>query len=92
MPKKVGDSRQFAYSGISKRTNREQLDRQFRNLPKGKGEFARAIKELRLSKKNESKVSTQTAPLNEYEYRMTCLLYTSPSPRDKRQSRMPSSA
>ena len=26
------------------------------------------------------------------EYLMTCLLYTSPSPRDKRQSRMPSSA
>ena len=25
-------------------------------------------------------------------YSMTCLLYTSPSPRDKRQSRMPSSA
>ena len=24
--------------------------------------------------------------------RLTCLLYTSPSPRDKRQSRMPSSA
>ena len=24
--------------------------------------------------------------------RITCLLYTSPSPRDKRQSRMPSSA
>ena len=26
------------------------------------------------------------------EYNITCLLYTSPSPRDKRQSRMPSSA
>ena len=26
------------------------------------------------------------------EHGMTCLLYTSPSPRDKRQSRMPSSA
>ena len=26
------------------------------------------------------------------EKKMTCLLYTSPSPRDKRQSRMPSSA
>ena len=26
------------------------------------------------------------------EHRITCLLYTSPSPRDKRQSRMPSSA
>ena len=28
----------------------------------------------------------------EYDYGRTCLLYTSPSPRDKRQSRMPSSA
>ena len=27
-----------------------------------------------------------------YEPNNTCLLYTSPSPRDKRQSRMPSSA
>ena len=27
-----------------------------------------------------------------YPYKRTCLLYTSPSPRDKRQSRMPSSA
>ena len=26
------------------------------------------------------------------EFTVTCLLYTSPSPRDKRQSRMPSSA
>ena len=26
------------------------------------------------------------------EYLKSCLLYTSPSPRDKRQSRMPSSA
>ena len=28
----------------------------------------------------------------ERKLRYTCLLYTSPSPRDKRQSRMPSSA
>ena len=27
-----------------------------------------------------------------FEYDTNCLLYTSPSPRDKRQSRMPSSA
>ena len=27
-----------------------------------------------------------------FQYSYTCLLYTSPSPRDKRQSRMPSSA
>ena len=29
---------------------------------------------------------------NEFTIFYTCLLYTSPSPRDKRQSRMPSSA
>ena len=29
--------------------------------------------------------------MEEYKY-IICLLYTSPSPRDKRQSRMPSSA
>ena len=36
----------------------------------------------------------QTAALRELEEELglTCLLYTSPSPRDKRQSRMPSSA
>ena len=34
------------------------------------------------------------APLHtlRFGYFMSCLLYTSPSPRDKRQSRMPSSA
>ena len=31
-------------------------------------------------------------PAGEYVKRFACLLYTSPSPRDKRQSRMPSSA
>ena len=30
--------------------------------------------------------------LDTYKQRGFCLLYTSPSPRDKRQSRMPSSA
>ena len=35
-----------------------------------------------------------TAPLNNliYNYILSCLLYTSPSPRDMRRSRMPSSA
>ena len=32
------------------------------------------------------------APVAEPDRVETCLLYTSPSPRDKRQSRMPSSA
>ena len=30
--------------------------------------------------------------INESKYELTCLLYTSPSPRDTRSSRMPSSA
>ena len=33
-----------------------------------------------------------TKPLSVYQFNGACLLYTSPSPRDKRQSRMPSSA
>ena len=31
-------------------------------------------------------------PVDQKEYRSICLLYTSPSPRDQRGSRMPSSA
>ena len=35
---------------------------------------------------------TQVAPKEEGERLMACLLYTSPSPRDRTRSRMPSSA
>ena len=35
---------------------------------------------------------SETEIMNPDQLIMTCLLYTSPSPRDKRQSRMPSSA
>ena len=45
------------------------------------------------------KTKIQTQQIRNYRYLimwcgllLTCLLYTSPSPRDKRQSRMPSSA
>ena len=34
----------------------------------------------------------KSLPKDELTLYVTCLLYTSPSPRDKRQSRMPSSA
>ena len=36
--------------------------------------------------------SSGTTTFTITSYTTTCLLYTSPSPRDKRQSRMPSSA
>ena len=35
---------------------------------------------------------SQLQNVAEFKYNISCLLYTSPSPRDKRQSRMPSSA
>ena len=37
-------------------------------------------------------VSKDKAILTNFGLQIPCLLYTSPSPRDKRQSRMPSSA
>ena len=49
------------------------------------------ITELLSGKDHTSEVSTdELAQANHLTY--SCLLYTSPSPRDKRQSRMPSSA
>ena len=39
-----------------------------------------------------SKQVTTAGLIKYYEAYYSCLLYTSPSPRDKRQSRMPSSA
>ena len=45
-----------------------------------------------LSSDSDFLSSVGTAARWEYSQEPTCLLYTSPSPRDKRQSRMPSSA
>ena len=41
---------------------------------------------------DEMQVAKKSAFANKLDSVETCLLYTSPSPRDKRQSRMPSSA
>ena len=40
----------------------------------------------------EVQVALLTVNINKLQGHFGCLLYTSPSPRDKRQSRMPSSA
>ena len=55
------------------------------------------LKEVKLSKANFSIICTDLSDLSKYVRHIdrptySCLLYTSPSPRDKRQSRMPSSA
>ena len=61
--------------------------------PKDEGELQKTFKELEFNawiseKNNESSQSKNTS----YETINTCLLYTSPSPRDRTRSRMPSSA
>ena len=48
------------------------------------------IEELYKSKKNYSFITEETGKINNKD--KDCLLYTSPSPRDQRGSRMPSSA
>ena len=55
--------------------------------------FSREVKSLDKSflKHGDVTVKVDYSDLN-FKDGMICLLYTSPSPRDKRQSRMPSSA
>ena len=57
---------------------------------------ARMAKQEEMAKAFEAKtgIKVEVIPIEEKDLgtRATCLLYTSPSPRDKRQSRMPSSA
>ena len=48
-----------------------------------KGQWGRRKNTIRVAKQAMEKAM---------QYAYSCLLYTSPSPRDKRQSRMPSSA
>ena len=60
---------------------------------RGEGEFEKWLQEIteELDKYNQANPDSPAAPfaVNQIVF---CLLYTSPSPRDKRQSRMPSSA
>ena len=48
--------------------------------------------EVLLCDVKESKVTSEVQDLNDAVMYMPCLLYTSPSPRDRTRSRMPSSA
>ena len=54
-----------------------------KQVVRGVRKVSKAVKKARSSKKD---------PKMAKALRKACLLYTSPSPRDKRQSRMPSSA
>ena len=68
---------------------REQL----RTKAQEMSEFTAVIKQLRAENKSlRSKAPAARDSQEDVEKLQGCLLYTSPSPRDKRQSRMPSSA
>ena len=77
----------FAHRGMIHREN-EELQEAFRDLNNS----------LRINKENAATWSNRGVIYNEMGQRqkaiedMTCLLYTSPSPRDATLSRMPSSA
>ena len=51
-----------------------------------------SIEDIHELKDDELKELQQTSPNATRSHNLTCLLYTSPSPRDQRGSRMPSSA
>ena len=52
----------------------------------------RTLTSIVMARLNERPLSPLSQPPEDMEVLTPCLLYTSPSPRDKRQSRMPSSA
>ena len=79
-----------------KKGNREFVSINFFNIVlqflKRKRTFGES-KNLRKSiRKNFTEIEFELAKKKTKDLVVTCLLYTSPSPRDKRQSRMPSSA
>ena len=51
-----------------------------------------AAEELGLADERAGALAQRGEPMGAWDHFYPCLLYTSPSPRDKRQSRMPSSA
>ena len=55
-------------------------------------EWRTQYEEHKADKKKAKELSTKQSGVNVEEEGATCLLYTSPSPRDRTRSRMPSSA
>ena len=71
---------------------KELTTRALREEGSGEGE-EKGTPGLRYTYNSDGLVSmVTTSEMNQISYSYDCLLYTSPSPRDKRQSRMPSSA
>ena len=62
------------------------------NVPKTKTEKAKSKLKIATQKTKGSQAKLDQAIFNLQEQNQTCLLYTSPSPRDGLLSRMPSSA
>ena len=97
----ISRSGKFSYRTFSKLRKKVDLsypkehviekEKVLANLEKYKNddEFAVQLKEA-ISKTTDEELKKEL--ILEYAKYNNCLLYTSPSPRDKRQSRMPSSA
>ena len=88
----VGSKMKVLVEKIS--NNKELIGRSYNFAPEIDGNVIISINDNNDLKKYIGKfVEANISFADEYDlYGETCLLYTSPSPRDKRQSRMPSSA
>ena len=93
----LGGSREGVQVDLILRNTSTRIERRIKrvNLPSlSRGRYIESLLHVNLPSHNSS-----SFPFGEYEFlwrvdprNLICLLYTSPSPRDKRQSRMPSSA
>ena len=78
---------------MSKRSPRLLFTQEERTAPELKKAVKKADKAYQKLEKAEAKIPKKTVKRKQRTVDpQTCLLYTSPSPRDMRRSRMPSSA
>ena len=61
-------------------------------MPKRPVRYEKQKKARERALKERKALSYEDVPLKQYDQEEICLLYTSPSPRDAHESRMPSSA
>ena len=77
----------FFFISINAQESTQTID----ELNESVGTSTKSIKDSAANQRNINSIDKQTREL-EFDYKDTCLLYTSPSPRDRQKSRMPSSA
>ena len=81
-----------AAHGVALASKEAEVERRLAELHEWARGQARATRRLLKRERADARAALAAADAFALEKTVACLLYTSPSPRDKRQSRMPSSA